>query len=119
MWTFNSAFAALQLLVDDRMRGRVMAIVNVLSFGAMPVGTLIAGALGEAISGRKGDGFGTQLGLGALAIMLAVGGLVMLTWRTPEIDGLKPGDPGYERLPGLLRGITASAHRASVPRKQG
>lgn len=117
MWTFNSAFAALQLLVDDRMRGRVMSITNVLSFGAMPIGTLIAGGIGEVISGKKGDGFGTQLGLGALAIALAVAGLVMLTWRTPEIDGLRPGDPGHERLPGLLRGITASAHRAPAARK--
>lgn len=111
LWTFNSAFAALQLLVDDRMRGRVMSIANVLSFGATPVGTLIAGAIGQWASGRKGDGPGTQIGMAALGIALTLAGIAMLIWRTPEVDGLKPGDPGYRRQPGLLRGLTASAHR--------
>jgi MFS family permease len=111
MWTFNSSFAALQMLVDDRMRGRVMSIANVLSFGAMPVGAIICGGIGELVSGRKGDGFGTQIGMVALAVALAVAGLIMLTWRTPEVDGLAPADPGYERRPGLLRGLTAASHR--------
>jgi len=111
LWTFNTSFAALQLLVDDRMRGRVMSITNVLSFGATPVGTLLAGLIGEWASGRKGDGPGTQIGMAALAIALALAGLAMLTWRTPEVDGLKPDDPGFDRRPGLLRGLTAAAHR--------
>jgi hypothetical protein len=44
------------------------------------------------------------------ALLMGVG-VVMLIHRTPEVDGLRPGDPGYERVPGLIRGITASAHR--------
>jgi MFS family permease len=114
MWTFNSSFAALQILVDDRMRGRVMAITNVLSFGAMPVGALICGGIGEYVSGRKGDGFGTQIGMICLGAALACAGIVMLTWRTPEVDGLRPGDPGFDRKPGLIRGFTATAHRRDV-----
>ncbi len=109
--TFNTSFAALQLLVEDRMRGRVMSIANVLSFGAMPVGALICGLIGEVSSGKKGDGIGTQIGLVCLGLALAIAGLVMLTWRTPEVDGLQPGDPGFERKPGLLRGLTAAAHK--------
>jgi hypothetical protein len=35
----------------------------------------------------------------------------MLIWRTPEVDGLGPGDTGFERRPGLMRGITALGHR--------
>lgn len=111
LWTYNSSFAALQLLVDDRMRGRIMAIANVLSFGATPAGTLVAGVVGEWASGRKGDGPGTQIGMASLGITLALAGIAMLVWRTPEVDGLKPGDPGYRRQPGLIRGLTASAHR--------
>jgi len=38
-------------------------------------------------------------------------GLVMITWRTPEVDGMKPGDVGYDKAPGLIRGIRAFAHR--------
>lgn len=111
MWTFNSSFAALQMLVDDRMRGRVMSIANVLSFGAMPVGAVICGGIGEWVSGKKGDGFGTQIGMVALAATLAISGLAMLTWRTPEIDSLGPGEAGFERRPGLMRGLTARGHR--------
>ncbi|MDX2016746.1 MAG: MFS transporter [Planctomycetota bacterium] len=111
LWTFNPAFAALQLLVADEMRGRVMSIANVLSFGAMPLGTLLAGYIGEVASGRAGDGFGSQVGLGVNALILTVAGLVMLAWRTPEVDGLAPGQPGYDRTPGLIRGLTGSAHR--------
>jgi MFS family permease len=111
MWTFNSSMAALQLLVDDRMRGRVMALCNTVVFGAMPLGSLIAGLIGELVSGSSGDGFGVQVGVGSMAVVLAVAGLAMLIWRTPEIDDLKPGEPGYARQPGLIRGVTAAAHR--------
>lgn len=115
MWSFNSSMAAMQLLVDDAMRGRVLAICNTAVFGAMPMGSLIAAAIGDALGGRTADGLQTgasvQLGVGAMAGVLAVAGLVMLIWRTPEVDGIKPGEPGYDRRPSLLAGITGSAHR--------
>lgn len=111
LWSFNSSMAALQLLVDDRMRGRVLSISNTLVFGAMPLGSLLAGYIGEVVSGRADDGFGTQVGVGSLALVLALAGLVMLVWRVPEVDGLRPGDVGFDRRPGLLNGLTARAHR--------
>lgn len=108
---FNPAFAALQLLVEDRIRGRVMAVCNMVSFGAMPIGALLCGGISELVSGRTDSGFGTQVGVGVLSVILTGIGLVMLIWRTPEIDAIEPGQPGYDRRPGLMHGITARAHR--------
>lgn len=116
MWAFNASFSALQLLVEDRIRGRVLAIGNTISFGCMPLGAFIAGAIGDHaanynIAGRTGPGLGAQVGLGSVSLALVFVGLAMLTWRVPEIDGLKQGDDGYDRRPGLLRGLLATAHR--------
>jgi hypothetical protein len=58
-----------------------------------------------------GAGAATRIGVGTMGAALACSGVVMLIWRTPEVDGLAPGDAGHARVPGLLRGITASAHR--------
>jgi predicted MFS family arabinose efflux permease len=114
LWAFNSAFAAMQVLVDDAMRGRVLAVCNVAVFGAMPLGSLAAGALGELVAGRVGQGAGVQLGVGTMGAALALAGIAMLTWRTPEVDGLAPGEAGHQRRPGLLAGITAGAHRPTA-----
>jgi MFS family permease len=121
MWGFNSTAAAMQNLVSDQMRGRVSAVVNTIALGAMPLGTYLAsraGHAGEALLRRLApaavdSGTGTQLGLAATSLVLAAAGVVMLIWRTPEVDGLRPGDPGYDRRPGLWRGISGSAHRPS------
>lgn len=119
MWGFNSSAAAMQHLVSDDMRGRVSAVVNTIAMGLMPVGTWIAGGAGHslewALKSVKPEwvhrGSGTQLGLAFVSGVLILAGLVMLIWRTPEVDGLQPGDPGYDRKPGLIRGITGAAHR--------
>ncbi len=112
MWTFNSSFAALQLLVEDRMRGRVMSIANVLSFGAMPVGALMCGVIGDALPERYTHGDRTQVGMVSLAVMLVGAGLVMLIWRTPEVDGMaRRGAPPRNLARRLVHGVTASAHR--------
>lgn len=104
LWSLNSSFAAMQVLVDDRMRGRVLAVCNVAVFGAMPLGCLVAGAIGDL-------GAGTPAAVGLMGALLTVAGLAMLIWRTPEVDGIHPGDPGHARRAGLLAGITARAHR--------
>jgi len=119
MWGFNTCAAAMQHLVSDDMRGRVSAVVNTIAMGLMPVGTWIAGAAGHAgeraIRAYRPDlvhsGTGTQLGLAFVSAVLVIAGAVMLIWRTPEVDGLQPGDPGYDRRPGLVRGLTGHAHR--------
>ncbi len=109
--SFNPAFAALQLLVEDRIRGRVMAICNMISFGAMPLGTMFAAGISVAAAGSGEDGFGTQVAIGVQAVILTLIGFVMLAWRTPEIDGIAPGDPHHAQRPGVLRGILADAHK--------
>lgn len=109
--TFNQAFAAMQLLVDDKMRGRVMAVCNTAAFGATPLGAIVAGEIAEQLGNRMHEGQAARFGVGLLGAILAVGGLIMLIWRTPEVDGIMPGEPGYDRSPGLWRGITASGHR--------
>lgn len=112
LWAFNSMMAAMQMLVEDRMRGRVLAICNVMTFGlTMPLGVLLAGGIGEIVSGGAESGFGTQVGVGSLAAVLTLVGIVMLIWRTPEIDAIMPGERGYERRAGFLAGLTAQAHR--------
>ncbi len=144
LWSFNSSMSAMQLLVDDRMRGRVMAVCNTAVFGASPLGSILAGYIGHVVAARtevsaasaaaadlavngiaasaildslptsfNETGLGAQFGVGSLSLLLTCCGLIMLIWRTPEIDGLKPGDPGFDRKPGLLRGLFASAHRPS------
>jgi predicted MFS family arabinose efflux permease len=109
LWAFNSAFAAMQLLVPDRMRGRVMSVVNMAVFGAMPAGAYLASEVGNLTRAR--DGLETQIGVGTLGLVLAAAGLIMLIWRTPEVDDIEPGQPGFDRHPGLMRGITAQGHR--------
>jgi hypothetical protein len=111
LWAFNSSYAAMQMLVPDDMRGRVMAVCNTAVFGAMPVGALIAGGIGDALAGRVGSVAGMQIGVGLLGALLTVAGIVMLTWRTPEVDALDASEETGTRRPGLLRGITARAHR--------
>ena len=119
MWAFNSGMGALQLLVPDAMRGRVLAVLNMVTLGFMPAGYFFANGIGEfgssVIQHRSPDlwhdGLSTQVGVGVCALICAAAGVVMLIWRTPEVDGLSPGDPGYDRSPGLWRGITGSSHR--------
>jgi MFS family permease len=121
MWGFNSTAAAMQNLVPDHMRGRVLAVVNTIAMGLMPLGPLIAAKAGHAAEQalapiqRTLDSplLAPQLGLAIPAILLIAAGVVMITYRTPEVDGLTPGQPGFERKPGFLRGLFATAHRPS------
>ena len=119
MWGFNSCAVAIQHLVSEKMRGRVSAVVNSIALGLMPVGTWVASAAGHSAEHALKEvrpewihsGSATQLGLATVSGVLVIAALVMLIWRTPEVDGIEPGQPGYDRKPGLWRGITGAAHR--------
>jgi hypothetical protein len=124
IWGFNPAWAAMQGLVSDAMRGRVMAIANVAAFGVTAAGNIAAGYLGEGVQSLLAGGrvgafsqqqatvIGTHAAVAGLSALLFVTGLAMLIWRVPEVDGLKPGDPGYgPARRNLWDGITARAHR--------
>jgi MFS family permease len=113
IWAFSSMMTAVQLLVSDSMRGRVLSVTNMAMFGAMPAGSLLAAVLGERLAALFGVGSlgaaSVQLGVGAMALTLALAGALLLVFRTPEIDEPRPGEP--PRAPGLWRGITGQAHR--------
>jgi hypothetical protein len=118
----------MQRLVDDGMRGRVSAVVNTIAMGLMPLGTILAAGAGHAGGWglRRLDpslvdaGTQTQLALAIPALVLVAAGAAMLIWRRPEVDGLRPGDPGFDVVPGLWRGVFATAHRPRRrPRGQG
>jgi MFS family permease len=107
IWAFSSTITALQLLVGDEMRGRVLAVVNMAVFGAMPVGSLAAAGLGERLAGAW-PGAAVQLGVGAMAALLTLAGVVLMIYRTPEIDEATPSAP---RRRSLWAGLTAGEHR--------
>lgn len=115
LWSFTSSNAAMQLLVDDRMRGRVASICNTAIFGVMPLGSMMAGVIGELVDGSRSEavsGIHVQLGVGLMAAALTVAGLVMLVWRTPEVDGpVTEVAVAAAKKRSLLAGVTARAHR--------
>lgn len=113
IWSFSSMMTSVQLLTADAMRGRVLALFNMAMFGAMPIGSVLSAVLGDWLAQLLGGGPGlaVQLGVGLFTAMLALAGAVLLIWRTPEIDDIKPGERGYVRRPGLWAGVSAAGHR--------
>lgn len=116
IWSFSSMMTSVQLLTPDVMRGRVLALFNMAMFGAMPVGSVLSALLGAWLAERLGGGVGlaVQLGVGVFTALLALSGLLLLIWRTPEIDDLRPGEPGFARRPGLWSGLSAAGHRPAA-----
>ncbi len=108
IWAFSNTITALQLLVSDRMRGRVLSVVNMAMFGAMPLGSLAAALLGERLVQHVPGAAAVQLGVGVMAVLLTLCGALLLVFRTPEIDEAVPTLP---RRPGLWRGLRGAAHR--------
>lgn len=111
LWAFNQSYSALQLLVHDRLRGRISAIANIASLGSTPIGALLGGVVGTLVAGREYEGVAAVVALGFLSLCLLIASIVMLTFRTPEIDAMDPKDPAAVRRPSLLHGILATAHR--------
>lgn len=74
----TSANTAMQLLIPDEMRGRLMSVFVMVSFGLMPIGSLMVGYVAKWTSAP------TALTLGAL--ITGVAGVVAFT-RYPHIRG--------------------------------
>jgi MFS family permease len=115
LWSFSSMMTSVQLLAPEAMRGRVLALFNVVMFGAMPLGSVLSALFGDWLAQLLGGGPGlaVQLGVGLFTLVMTIAGAALLIWRTPEIDDIKPGERGFVRRPGLWAGLTASAHRPS------
>lgn len=112
IWAFNQSWAAMQHLAPDAMRGRVMALASVASFGSTAAGSFLGGWLGELLDGPLTKAHSTQATVLLLSLTLLGAGVVMLLYRVPEVDGLpRPAPkPGARRFD-LLDAITARAHR--------
>jgi MFS family permease len=101
-----SCNTAMQLLVPDKLRGRVMSILLVAHVGMLPVGHIIGGTLASV--------FGPQRTLVILSIVMIFFGFATLLRRVPEIDGL----PNHKRRTHFKNFfsevILASSHRADA-----
>lgn len=76
---FNVAASSLrQKIVPDDMLGRVMTIASVLAWSAIPVGSLVGGAVIQ----RTGDVVLTYAGIGALVFALPVAFSFSSAWKT-------------------------------------
>ncbi len=123
IWAFNQSWAALQHLAPDAMRGRVMALASVASFGSTAIGSFVGGYIGELLNGHMSKAHSTQASIASLSIILLGAGVVMLVKRTPEVDGMARM-PRDQVKPGLLNAILAKEHRPrpnsaiSVPRAE-
>ncbi|MGO4596206.1 MFS transporter [Terrabacter sp. 2RAF25] len=73
--TISATNTAVQIIVADRLRGRVLAVRIMAYTGCFPVGGLAQGALADAFGPRA-----TVLGAGLVLLVLAV---VLSSWRGP------------------------------------
>ena len=96
----------LQTLVEERMRGRVMALYTMAFIGLSPVGALLGGALADRIGAPL-----TVAGGGAACVALAL-------WFARQIPELREMVlPIYRRL-GILPEVAAALQSATDPRVQ-
>ncbi len=120
IWAFNQSWAAMQTLVNDHLRGRVMALANVFAFGATAVGSVILGWIGDGLKEPHGPlsaGRATQWSILSLSIPLFLAGIAMLSFRTPEVDGMPRVLPNGQRpTRNFIKAILASEYR---PRATG
>lgn len=117
LWAFNQSWAAMQVLAPDSMRGRVMSLTTVASFGATAIGALAAGYFGDVLHEVFGvsKGFSMQCVVLALGLPLMLAGMVMLLKRTPEVDGMPRLAPGKLPRRSIVSAVLASEHRPGRP----
>lgn len=114
IWGFNQSWAAIQVLAPDRMRGRVLSVVTVASFGSTAVGVFVAGKVGEWLKAQTiapvTAGQATQIVIAGLGFPLLAAGVYMLLNRTPEIDGMPRAIGGQRGSLSLYRALVAAEH---------
>ncbi len=112
IWSFNQSWAAMQVLAPDEIRGRVLSLTTVASFGATALGVFVAGLMGEGLKSwaHLSPGLATQLTVGALGVPLLLGGVFMLMYRTPEVDGMAQAPAGKRPTRNPIRAALATEH---------
>jgi MFS family permease len=80
-----------QILTPDRLRARVASVLRLLGFGAVPVGMLVGGLIGELVGLRAAL---VVSGLGLLAGSLPY--LLVRVDRVRTIESLTPAEPPRE-----------------------
>ncbi|MBV9822014.1 MAG: MFS transporter, partial [Actinobacteria bacterium] len=88
MTTMNAVNSTLQLAVEPRMRGRVMALYLAVFFGGTPIGAPVVGWLAEHYGPRW-----SLLGGGFLTAAAAVGCALLLARRTGALRRSGPSAP--------------------------
>jgi len=94
-----SANTILQTIVDEHLRGRVMAFYSVAVLGTMPIGSLVAGVLADRIGAPR------TILIGAIACILAGS---WFAWRRPKL--VKHVRPIY-----VERGILPPVEETGTP----
>ncbi len=82
----TNANTAIQIVTPDELRGRVMSIWTLVSFGMTPVGSLLAGAIAER--------WGAPVALGLGGVVCALVGILTAA-ANPSLRRL-PAGPRYE-----------------------
>ncbi|MEV1026126.1 MFS transporter [Streptomyces sp. NPDC050264] len=110
LWSVNARTIG-QYLVPDEMRGRYSATARVLTFGAIPVGAALAGALGELLGPRA------ALGLFAVPVALLVAPFLR-TLTAGELARIfaQPKDAPRSRPAGPAAGDPAGTPAAAPPK---
>ncbi len=116
IWAFNQSWAAMQHLVTDVMRGRVLALANVFAFGATALGSVVLGWIGDGLKQVHGgpltDARATQVSILTLSLPLFIAGIVMLSYRTPEVDGMpRRLADGTRPTRNFIKAILGSEHK--------
>lgn len=117
IWAFNQSWAAMQVITPDHLRGRALSLVTVAAFGATAVGVFVAGIVGEHLkaSNLLAPQLATQTAILMLSVPLMFAGVVMMSFRVPEVDGMpriKRGEPGASgKSRSLVEAVIASEHR--------
>ena len=112
IWAFNQSWAAIQVLVPDRLRGRALSLTNVASFGATAAGIVLAGYFGEFAKAHQwlDAQRATQASVLILSVPLLLAGVWMLIHRVPEVDEMERMPRGSVRKYNLFHAVTAREH---------